>query len=84
MQKSVVFDLGTLFCTRVLDEIFLLWDKSMFTLLRVILNLTLRRNEIVKAQNESFPNETFVSSHKDWTDILPFATFAHNTAVHDT
>lgn len=83
MQKIVASELGTEFCNRVMDGVFAIMGIKHIptTPYQPQSNAQVERNHRTAKRIIS----TYIASnHKDWTDILPFATFAYNTAVHET
>lgn len=83
MPKFVASDLRTELCRHVLDVLFAIMGiKDIHTTLyRPRSNAHVERNP---QTTERIILKYTASNHKNWTDILPFATFAHNAPVSDT
>lgn len=82
MPKSVVSDLGTGFCNSVLD--------GLFAIVGIKYIHTKPYHPQANAQVEgNHPTAKWnitgyiAPNHKDWRNILPFATYPYNTAIHD-
>jgi hypothetical protein len=81
MPHAVLSDGGTEFCNQVLDEVFEeMGIKHLHTTpYHAVCNAQVERNHQTAQRISKYISD----DHNDWTEILPFATFAYNTAVHD-